>query len=275
MSMRYSNLHTHTTYSDGKNTVRETVEEAIRRQMLSIGFSDHSFTAIDTSYCMPQERYEDYAREILALKEAYADRIPVYLGMELDYYSAIPTIPLDYTIASVHYIVENGKTYAIDHAASRENPGLFQRECADEAFGGSLIGFAERYFSMLAEHVHRVKPTLVGHFDVITKFSIMPEEDPRYLALATDALSAVARDCPFIEVNTGAISRGYRTVPYPIPPLLRHMKAIGAHPVLSADSHKNENLTFHFDQTVDMLRAIGFRSLAVFNGNGYDEHSIL
>ena len=43
--MKYSNLHNHTTYSDGKFSVRENVEEALRIGMESIGFSDHSFTA--------------------------------------------------------------------------------------------------------------------------------------------------------------------------------------------------------------------------------------
>lgn len=273
--LRYSNLHTHTTFSDGKNTARETVEEAIRQNMLSIGFSDHSFTPNDPSYCMPLERYNDYAREILALKEEYADRIPVYLGMEVDYYSEIPKIPLDYKIACIHYIVENGKSYAIDHTGPRDNWGLHQIECANDLFGGDLIGLAERYFSMMVAHAKRIQPTLIGHFDVITKFSIMPEEDPRYLALATDALTETAKLCPYIEVNTGAIARGYRTTPYPILPLLGHMKAIGAYPVLGADSHKNENLTFGFDSAVDLLRSIGFRYLYVFNGKTYSEFPIL
>ncbi len=56
--MRFSNLHTHTTFSDGVGTVRENIESAIAKNMLSLGFSDHSFTACDTSYCMKLEDYE-------------------------------------------------------------------------------------------------------------------------------------------------------------------------------------------------------------------------
>ena len=43
--MRYSNLHTHSTYSDGKYSLEENVLSAIEKQMRSIGFSDHSFTS--------------------------------------------------------------------------------------------------------------------------------------------------------------------------------------------------------------------------------------
>ena len=47
--MRFSNLHQHTTFSDGVHTMEEVVQEAIRRDFVSIGFSDHSFTPCDTS----------------------------------------------------------------------------------------------------------------------------------------------------------------------------------------------------------------------------------
>lgn len=48
--MRYSNLHNHSTYSDGKSTMEENIQAAIRKNMHSLGFSDHSFTACDPSY---------------------------------------------------------------------------------------------------------------------------------------------------------------------------------------------------------------------------------
>ena len=72
--MRFSNLHTHTTFSDGKNTVAENVEAAIEKNMLSIGFSDHSFTAIDPSYCMHTHRYKAYIDEVNAAKKEYEER---------------------------------------------------------------------------------------------------------------------------------------------------------------------------------------------------------
>ena len=106
--MRFSNLHTHTVFSDGKGTVRENIESAIKKNMLSLGFSDHSFTACDTSYCMMLEDYEKYCLEVKALAKEYEDKIPVFLGLEMDYYSEIDRSMFDYIIASVHYIVRNG-----------------------------------------------------------------------------------------------------------------------------------------------------------------------
>ena len=121
--MRFSNLHTHTTFSDGKGTPRENVESALRKNMLSLGFSDHSFTECDPSYCMKLSDYGAYSKEIRALKEEYSDRIPLYLGIEQDYYSDIDRSEYDYVIASVHYIVRNGICYPIDHSR------IQQEEC--------------------------------------------------------------------------------------------------------------------------------------------------
>ncbi len=55
--MNFSNFHQHTTFSDGKNTPEEVLQSALARGMEAIGFSDHSYTSIDESYCMMPQQY--------------------------------------------------------------------------------------------------------------------------------------------------------------------------------------------------------------------------
>lgn len=266
--MRYSNLHNHTIFSDGKHTVEENILSAIDKNMLSLGFSDHSFTERDPSYCMHPEQYDTYLATIRELGSKYADRLPVYAGMELDYYSAVDTTPFDYIIASIHYLEINGEFYPIDHSAAQ------QLQCRDEAFGGDILKMAQHYFDLLVEHVERVKPTFVGHFDVITKFSLMPEEDPRYQQIARDALKEVLKHCKYLEMNTGAIARGWRKVPYPAPYLLETLLENGGQILLGSDSHNKDNLIFHFDEAVHLLKEAGFAHIAVFNGKDFDLQQI-
>ncbi len=297
--MRYSNLHTHSTFSDGKHSLEENVLSAIEKNMLSLGFSDHSYTACDTSYCMKQEDYEGYLQSIRQLKEKYSNQIPLYSGLELDYYSIDEHAPVtakclesgqlettfvdrnpivlslsdfdnyDYLIASVHYIVKDGICYPIDHSPEQ------QHHCIQNAFCGDIFAMAQCYFDMLCEHVERVRPTVVGHFDVLTKFSLMPEENERYQAIAKNALKRIIKTCPYVEVNTGAISRGWRKTPYPADYLLRALLEEGGKPVLGSDSHDKNNLTYAFDVTVALLKQIGFKNVYVFNGEGFDECRIL
>ena len=266
--MRYSNLHTHTVYSDGKQTVEENIQAAIEKNMLSLGISDHSFTACDPSYCMRLEHYDAYYREITELKEKYKAQIPVYLGLELDRYSDMPKEDYDYIIASVHYIVENGVTYPVDHSAQQ------QRYCIDEVCDGDVLIMAQKYFDLLTEHVIRTKPTFVGHFDVITKFSLMPEEDENYRRIAREALAKIIPHCPYLEVNVGGIVRRLRTTPYPADYLLDAIRELGGRILLSSDSHHIDNQIFRFDECVELLKEHGFTEIWMFNGKDFDPVAI-
>lgn len=261
--MQYVNLHNHTVYSDGINTMEENVESAIEKGMYALGFSDHSYTSCDESYCMMPQVYPQYLEEISRLKEKYKGKISIYAGVELDYDSDPDTTGFDYCLASVHYIVRNGKTYAIDHSLAQ------QEMCCEEVFGGDKLAMAKCYYDQLVAHVKRCKPTFVGHFDVITKFSYIPEEDPLYQEIAANALEEIVKTCPYIELNTGAIARKCRVTPYPARFLLEKMLSLGAVPVLGSDSHQKENLTFWFDEAVALLKEVGFSHIGRFEGTGF------
>ncbi len=292
--MRYSNLHTHTTFSDGKHSLEENVLSAIEKNMLSLGFSDHSYTGCDTSYCTDQASYSEYLETIRQLKQTYSEQIDLYAGLELDYYSVMNHIPVfskslgagktdhtyvdrtalgfstdeikkyDYLIASVHYIIKDGICYPIDHSPEQ------QMDCIQNAFNGDIFAMAQFYYDILCEHAERIKPTYVAHFDVITKFSLMPEDDERYREIARKALRRILNTCPYMEVNTGAIARGWRKTPYPADYLLQILLEEGGKPVLGSDSHDKNNLIFHFDETAALLKQTGFKHIYVFNGSGFD-----
>lgn len=266
--MRYSNIHTHTSYSDGKGSIRENVESAISKNMLSLGISDHSYTECDTSYCMKLSDYDKYINEVNSIKEEYMDKIPVFLGIEKDYFSEIDTDAFDYVIGSVHYITKNGEYYPIDCSERK------QRECISDAFGNDVLDMAKCYYSMVAEHTMLAKPNVVGHFDVLNKFSIMPEHDDRYIRIATEAMTECVKYCSHFELNTGGIARGWRKTPYPNEYLLKHLLSIGGEVVISSDSHSPENLDFGFLGSVELLRKVGFEHFCVWCGSGFEKIKI-
>ena len=266
--MQYVNLHNHTVYSDGQNTMEECVQSGIQKGMLALGFSDHSYTPCDESYCMMTRDYEPYLQEIARLKEKYASQIRIFAGLELDYNSDPDVSAFDYCLASVHYIIKNGKTYAIDHSLAQ------QELCCKEAFGGDKLAMAKCYYDQLVSHVKRCNPTFVGHFDVIAKFSYFPEDDLQYQEIAFNALEEIVKVCPYIEVNTGAIARKCRTTPYPARFLLEKMLSLGAKPVLGSDSHHKDNLIFWFDEAVALLKEVGFTHISQFNGKGFTDIEI-
>ncbi len=240
-----SNYHTHTVYCDGNDTPEALVLEAIRLGCPSIGFSGHSFTEFDQSYCMSRERTEEYKREVRALKEKYRGQIEILLGVEQDYYSEEPTDEYDYVIGSVHYILKDGVYLTVDW--TREQ----QEEDVKIYYGGDFYAYAEDYYKIVADIYRKTKCDIVGHFDLITKFNqddaLFDTKDERYRNAALAAVRALLKTPAAFEINTGAIARGLRTEPYPAKFILDEIYREGGEVLITSDCHAKENLLFGFD----------------------------
>ena len=108
-------VHTHATCCDGKNTLEEMATAAYAAGVQYFGVSCHSHTPIDLDggYVLPADMTE-YRQTVLKLREEYAGRMEVLLGLEWDSQSDVMWSGFDYWIGSAHYQRQNGKAYAAD-----------------------------------------------------------------------------------------------------------------------------------------------------------------
>lgn len=247
-----SNFHTHTTFCDGKNTAEEMVISAINNGFSSLRFSGHGKTPHDLSYCITDTK--GYIAEIKRLKEKYKNDIQIYLGVEEDISSLQNRKDFDYIIGSNHYFRIGNSLSHVDHSP----------ECFEEslnAFSGDIIALSQNYYENFCDYIIKRKPDIIGHFDLITKFD-EPDciflNNEEYKDLAEKYLFEVLKADCFFEVNTGAISRGYRTSPYPSIDLLHTLKKNGGKLVLNSDSHSANSLDCFFKESKKMLKDIGF-----------------
>ena len=124
---------------------------------------------------------------------------------------------------------------------------------------------AEEYYGFFSDYIRRVKPDIVGHFDLITKFDQLGESrllsNIGYNATAERYITWAAESGSIFEVNTGVVARGLRKRPYPNENLLYALKRVGARLILSSDSHDISTLDFAFEETRKYLKDIGFKSL--------------
>ena len=250
--MQKSNLHTHSIFSDGHNTPREMIEEALSHGFDAIGFSDHSFTPAQADCAVTPGTEISRAQELKALRAEYAGRIRVYDGIELDWHSEKPDMDYDYVIGSVHELNFGDTVVQIDNG--RDN----QQASIDECYGGDPVKMAIDYFENLTDHIRVNRPDFVGHFDLVTKYSLADESDPRYVEAAVTAAREIVKICPTFEVNTGAIARKLRTVPYPAAFIMDEIKKGGGRFVITSDCHYRERMTIGFDTAEEMLSAHGF-----------------
>ena len=248
-----SNYHTHTSFCDGKDSPKDIAEFAISNGFEALGFSGHSFTSFD-SFGMKEEK--KYISEIKALKEELGDKINIILGIEEDVFGLINRADYEYIIGSCHYVYKDGVYYPVDLSAGDTKRGI-------DAFGG-IENFAENYFITLCDYIKNRCPDIIGHFDLLTKFDEKEgffTENKAYKKLSQMYLQeAIKSNCIF-EVNTGAISRGYRSFPYPSLDLLYTLKKNDAKIIISSDSHNKETLDYYFEETRDILTDVGFKRI--------------
>lgn len=256
------NLHSHTTFCDGKNSAEEMVLSAIDRGFDVFGFSGHSYTPFDESYCMSLEGTLEYRNEIAGLADKYAGRIKILCGVEQDFFSNQPTSHYDYSIGSVHafYNEKFDKYIYADY-----DPEILINAC-DRYYGGDFLSLAEDYFAQEALVVEKTGCDIIGHFDLITKFNeqvpMFHERHPRYIAAVDKALEKLLATNAVFEINTGAMAKGYRTSPYPSEAILKKIKAGGGRVIISADTHSVDTVDFAFADAVRLAEICGFETLS-------------
>ena len=241
-----TNFHTHCTYCDGKDTPEEMIKTAIDKGFTALGFSSHSFYGPSSEYTMSHENEPLYFEEINRLKEVYKGKIEILCGIEQDYYSGKPQFAFDYIIGSVHYIKCGSDYLSVDLSPEILKAGV------QKYFGGDIYAFCEKYYSMVSEIIERTGADIIGHFDLISKFNengdFFDSDHPRYVAAYRAAVDKLIKYNKPFEINTGAISRGYRVTPYPSAPIKKYIEEKGGSFVLSSDSHQKETICFKFDE---------------------------
>ncbi len=267
-------VHTHTTFCDGKHTPEEMLKAACDLGLKCIGFSGHSYVDIDDFGIKPYN-LGYYISEIDRLKRVYANRIDVLCGIELDSFSAPSIIdkPFDYIIASAHAVMDKMKAYHIIDGSVDSFA-----DAAKHGFEGDFATLCRAYYEQLAGFVCKIKPDIVGHFDLITKFNrgnkFFDENSSKYIESALDALDAVLSTDAVIEVNTGGISRGYRNSPYPAEFLLRRILDRKGKVIITTDAHSIEQLAANVTLAEELLKNIGFKTVCELSSDGFYERAL-
>ena len=315
------NLHTHTTFCDGNNTVSEMIASAVRKDFDVLGFSGHSFTSFDESYCMTEEGTKEYISSVIAARNFFREDpelaaehygykpdkrkpLQIFLGIEQDLYADGQALRcseglfnrgsadgvFDYVIGSTHAFRLSWEETEEIRGGSRDlkDPLIDGVEFCDdgiylyvdnksEAIGwaieniyrGDAMAFAESYFRDESRIVDDTDCDFAGHFDLILKHNeqghYFDETAKRYKNARDKALEKIFSSFskkgrrPIFEVNTGAMAKGYRTVPYPSADTLGVIREMGGQMIVNSDCHRAEMLDYGFHEAEALLAAAGFR----------------
>ena len=261
-------VHTHSALCDGKHTPEEMAAAACAAGVRYFGFSGHSHTSCpsDAGGVLPSDMTE-YRETVLRLRREYEGRMEILLGLEWDSVSDVSPAGFDYWIGSVHHLQnpDTGVYYTVDWKPES------LAKCCVELFHGCFPALIGQYYADVAA-VAAKKPTILGHFDLITKLNgdgeLFDEDDRHYRSAALASLRTVDTAATLLEINTGAVSRGYRKTPYPAIFLLREWKEMGGRIILTSDSHSADTVVYGYADAAELARAAGFGESVLMTARG-------
>ena len=266
------NLHTHSIYCDGKDTIEAMALEAINKGFNVLGFSGHGNCRNVDDYSMDENNTKKYIEDVLAVKEKYQDQINIFLGVEQDVLGQRfkKHDPYDYIIGSVHFVKAGDKYLAVDFSSD------VTKEIVE--YYGSFLNYAKSYFEEVKKIANMDEVDIVGHVDLLTKFNENEEfikfDDPDYLKLAYNCIDQLLAKNKIFEVNTGAIARGQRKTPYPHKTLLKYIYDHGGKICLNSDCHNKEMLDCYYQESLELIQSCGFTTMMELTKDGFVERSV-
>lgn len=267
--MSRSDIHCHSAFSDGSDTMEDMVLAAIDRGFASIGFSEHGWASYDFECCIKKENIPAYFAEADRLRRKYAGKIELYAGFESDYFFPAPKEGQDFSIGSVHYLYDGaaGAYYTVDY-----RPEMFEA-ARDRIAGGDVRRMVEIYYGQVADMAETYRPDIIGHLDLISKLNAgnryFDETGAWYREIVAAACKRIAAAGCIVEINSGGVCRGYRDRPYPARWILELLRGLGAPVILASDAHSAEALGFWFDRSAELLRDIGYGSVKQLVGGRF------
>ena len=273
-----STFHAHSRFDDGQEELESYIRAALAKDFKVFGFSAHAPVNFDSDWNMKQDDFLEYIEATKALKEKYKDSIEIYTGLETDYYTGCTDWRkkkgIDYTVGAVHFLKneETGRLMPMDGSRQEFDESL------KEGFDGDIQALYKAYYGQIRDMLLKMPPNIVAHLDVIRKNNqdnaYFDEEDEPYRDEVIKTLDIISLTHTIVEVNTGGIARGYMKEPYPSTWILEACLDMDIPIMVNSDTHHPETIDYYYEESVALLKGIGFRRQRILYGNEWRDVSL-
>lgn len=250
-----------------QDSLKDVLEAAVRFGYHTFGVTEHA-PRLGDQYLYDNERemgwdvakleadFEAYAAAIGPMADAFADRLHVLRGFEIEvvppgrYISVMQGYRerhgFEYMVGSVHFM----------HDRSIDGP----KEAFDEVaeIEGGIERLAVAYYRLVASMVEALKPEVVGHLDLIRKNAPSNEsvDTPAIRKAADETLEVIREAGAVLDINTAGYRKGIGS-PYVAPWLLERVNALGIGVCFGDDSHCIAHVGEHVEDAREYLLSNG------------------
>lgn len=275
-----TNYHSHSLYCDGRAAMEDFVRFALSEGFTSYGFSSHAPLPFPTFWTMEWDRMNDYLSEFRRLKVKYAERIELYIGLEIDYLNEesnpstdrFRELPLDYRIGSVHMLTTDaGNIVDIDTSSDK------YREIVDEHFDGDIVRVVQQYYRSLTRMLELGGFDIVGHADKMhynaSHYRPGLLDEPWYDQLVHTYFADIAQRGYQVEINTKA----YHDLGtfYPNERYYSFLHDLGVRVQVNSDSHYPERINSGRSEALQALKKAGYETVMEMYGGEWREMPIV
>ena len=273
--MAWTNYHSHTNYCDGSNKPEVYIQSAIENKLRAYGYSSHAPINFETDWCIADNDFENYMREVKNIKKKYQSEIQTYIGLEIDFIPdfagrhqhILTNCQLDYFIGSIHFVDKfaDGTHWNIDNTKELFDKGL--KEIFNNKFGKA----SERFYELSNQMIEEDKPEIIGHLDKIKMYNknsfYFSESEPWYKKQVENTLNIIKRAGSIVEINTRGYYRYGQKDLYPSAWIVERMIDMDIPIMLNSDSHAPDEITAGFEYAATELNKLGVKKLWVLYNN--------
>ena len=250
--------HMHTKFSlDGKMTVEEACNAAVRKGLSGIAITDH----LDFDYPGPEIYmfdFNEYFNEIEKVSIKYKNKLKILKSLEVGYqphvieknYEVVKKCNFDYVLSSVH-IVNSKDPFVL---------GFYEGITVKEAC--SL--YLNEILDSIKNYPHF---DILGHIDYIRRYLPTEKKIMNYIDhkdLIDEILTKLISMDKGIEFNTGGIRYKLENIFTDINIFKRYKELGGEKICLGSDAHATENIADGFLDATALLKDIGFKYFVHF-----------
>ncbi len=249
------------------DSLEEIIQTYIAKKFRWVGITEHAPAPTDNLLYRDQreagltpqilfDQFGDYIDECRRLQGKYKDEITIFTAIEIETYTGydqfvphmIRSFAPDYLVGSVHFVNDLNFDYSAE----------MYKTTVDSVGGIDLL--YETYFDIQYEMISLLRPSVIGHFDLIRIFD--PDyrrrlEKPAILSKIRRNLELIKKYDLIMDFNLRALAKG-ADEPYISRSILEMVRDYKISVVPGDDSHGISSVGNFIQQGIALLRDAGF-----------------